>query len=88
MVIGEVNNGSAVAVHAHSLVPHTGSFAQHTALGEYIEGVELPLAVALKGCFPSPLCVALHLEGFDGLAIVASVVDVEPNAICGGEFYR
>ncbi len=88
--VAHVDDGAALAVHAHSLGFGSRALAQEVLAIFHVEGVELALEVALErgligGQLPLLVAHAFHLDGFHRLAACALVVDAQYHGLGTGQ---
>ena len=75
--VGHVNDGAALAVHAHGGSPNARALSAEFAAILHIKGVELTLEVALNGGLPDPCLGTFHVDGLDRFAAQAVLVDAQ-----------
>ena len=77
--INHIDDGAAMAVNAHCCGPDSRALAHELAAILHVKGVEQALQVALDTGLPQRTArsIALHVDGLDGLAAQASLIDAQ-----------
>ena len=77
--INHIDDGAAMAVNAHCCGPDSRALAHELATILHVKGVEHALQVTLDTGLPQRTArsIALHVDGLDGLAAQASLIDAQ-----------